>query len=256
MEELHYVPIKDIRPNPYQPRIHFDSKKLEELAQSIRENGIIQPLIVRKSAIVGYELLAGERRLRASQLAGLSTVPVVIKDLTDDHLLYQSIIENLQRADLNPIEEAKSYQKLIEKGLTHEEIAHIMGKSRPYITNCLRLLNLSAPLLEAVEIGTLSQGHARLLLPLTPEQQENWLKKILETGLSVRQLEQQLAKKKQKQAVKKDLFIKEEEEQLRQVLGTEVTIQQQKNGKGKLNIHFSNTEELERIINNLKETCE
>ncbi len=220
MEELHYIPIKDIRPNPYQPRIHFDPKKLEELAQSIKENGIIQPLIVRKSAIVGYELLAGERRLRASQLAGLSTVPVVIKELTDDHLLYQSIIENLQRADLNPIEEAKSYQKLMEKGLTHEEIAHIMGKSRPYITNCLRLLNLSASPLEAVETGTISQGHARLLLPLTPKQQENWLQKILTTELSVRQFKQQ------------------------------------KNGKGQLSIHFSTREELERIINNLKESCE
>ena len=119
MEEFKYLDISEIIPNPYQPRIHFEEEKLEELAQSIRVNGLIQPLIVRKSDIIGYELLAGERRLRASQLASLTKVPVVVKTLSDEDMLYQSIIENLQRADLNPIEEAASYKKLLDRGLTH-----------------------------------------------------------------------------------------------------------------------------------------
>ena len=126
MEELHYLKIKDIQANPYQPRLHFDEEKLLELAQSIKENGVIQPIIVRRSPLIGFELLAGERRLRASQLAGLTEIPAVIKHLSDDDLLYQAIIENLQRSDLNPIEEAHSYEKLIEKGLTHDEIAQII----------------------------------------------------------------------------------------------------------------------------------
>ena len=175
MEELKYIEIGEITPNPYQPRIHFEEEKLEELAQSIRANGLIQPLIVRKSAIIGYELLAGERRLRASQLAGLTKVPVIIKELSDEDMLYQSIIENLQRADLNPIEEATSYKKLLDRGLTHEEMAQIMGKSRPYISNSLRLLNLSDKLRQSVASNQLSQGHARLLVPLSAEDQESWL---------------------------------------------------------------------------------
>lgn len=254
MEELHYVPVKDIRPNPYQPRTHFDQEKLEELAQSIRENGLIQPLVVRKSAVLGYELLAGERRLRACQLAGLETVPVILKTLTDDELLYQAIIENLQRADLNPIEEAHSYQKLIEKGLTHEEIAQIMGKSRPYITNILRLLNLSDTVLQAVKEGELSQGHARLLLSQSPSQQQDWAKKIIEEGLSVRQLETLLAQKTHKKKTGKlaNLFLTAEEKSLQQLLGTPVSIQQKKNGQGEIRISFADIDEYQRIINNLK----
>lgn len=254
MEELQTVPIKDIIPNPYQPRMVFDPEKLEELAQSIKENGLIQPLIVRKSAIVGYELLAGERRLRASQLAGLSQVPVVIKDLTDEQLLYQAIIENLQRADLNPIEEARSYQKLIEKGLTHEEIAQIMGKSRPYITNLLRLLNLTEKSIEAVEAGKISQGHARLLLSQSPKKQEEWVDRIIEQGLSVRQVEKGLTRQKNplKKEQNSNLFIAEEEATLRQLLGTPVKLKQAKNGQGELRISFSSTEEYDRIINTIK----
>lgn len=254
MEELQYLPIKEISPNPYQPRLHFEAEKLEELAHSIRENGIIQPLIVRRSAIIGYELLAGERRLRASQLAGLQTVPVVIKTLSDEEMMYQSIIENLQRADLNPIEEAKSYQQLIERGLTHEEIAQIMGKSRPYITNSTRLLQLCAPVQQALETGLITQGHARLLISYTEKAQENWLQIILEKELSVRSLESLLAadKKKQTKKKRKNTFIEEEEKKLKQLLGTHVQIQQQKNGQGKLLISFSNLKEFERIIQHLK----
>ncbi|CRH89478.1 ParB family chromosome partioning protein [Chlamydia trachomatis] len=252
MEALEYLSLTDITPNPYQPRLHFDDEKLAELAQSIRENGLIQPIIVRKSAIFGYELLAGERRWRASQLAGLETIPAVVKELSDMDMLYQSIIENLQRADLNPIEEARSYQKLLQKGLTHDEIAQIMGKSRPYITNILRLLNLSQALIEAVENGKLSQGHARLLIPLDEKSQLEWLDKLTASDISVRKLEQLLDEKKQEKVAKQNLFIQEEEKELRKKLGTAVKIKQQKNGQGSLTISFSTSKELERIIQSLK----
>lgn len=252
MEELQYLKIKDIQANPYQPRLHFDPEKLAELAQSIKENGIIQPIIVRKSAVFGYELLAGERRLRASQLAGLSEIPAVVKELSDDDLLYQAIIENLQRSDLNPIEEAHSYEKLIKKGLTHDEIAQIMGKSRPYISNLLRLLTLSETTQQAVEEGKISQGHARQLISLSPNQQAQWVAKIQEKDISVRSLEKQLATKKTKSSSKPNQFILEEEKKLAQWFGTKVSIQQKKNGSGELIIPFQNLEEFERIINSLK----
>ena len=252
MEELHYLKIKDIQANPYQPRLHFDEEKLLELAQSIKENGVIQPIIVRRSPLIGFELLAGERRLRASQLAGLTEIPAVIKHLSDDDLLYQAIIENLQRSDLNPIEEAHSYEKLIEKGLTHDEIAQIMGKSRPYITNLLRLLHLSESTRQAVETGKITQGHARQLVALSERQQAEWVQKIQEKDISVRKLETILSSKKKKTIRKSNQFISEEEEKLAKLLGTKVTIQQKKNGSGQLTIQFQNIEEFERIINSLK----
>ena len=252
MEELHYLKIKDIQANPYQPRLHFDEEKLLELAQSIKENGVIQPIIVRRSPLIGFELLAGERRLRASQLAGLTEIPAVIKHLSDDDLLYQAIIENLQRSDLNPIEEAHSYEKLIKKGLTHDEIAQIMGKSRPYITNLLRLLHLSESTRRAVETGKITQGHARQLVALSERQQAEWVQKIQEKDISVRQLETILSSKKKKTIRKSNQFISEEEEKLAKLLGTKVTIQQKKNGSGQLTIQFQNIEEFERIINSLK----
>ncbi|MGQ7355072.1 ParB/RepB/Spo0J family partition protein [Streptococcus suis] len=252
MEELHYLKIKDIQANPYQPRLHFDEEKLLELAQSIKENGVIQPIIVRRSPLIGFELLAGERRLRASQIAGLTEIPAVIKHLSDDDLLYQAIIENLQRSDLNPIEEAHSYEKLIEKGLTHDEIAQIMGKSRPYITNLLRLLHLSESTRQAVETGKITQGHARQLVALSEKQQAEWVQKIQEKDISVRQLETILSSKKKKTIRKSNQFVAEEEEKLAKLLGTKVTIQQKKNGSGQLTIQFQNIEEFERIINSLK----
>ena len=132
MEKLEKIAVKDIRTNPFQPRKVFDQEKLEELAQSIKENGLIQPIIVRKSPIIGFELLAGERRFRASKIAGLELVPAIIKELTDQEMMRQAIIENLQREDLNPIEEAISYQKLVDHGYKHDQIAQFMGKSRPY----------------------------------------------------------------------------------------------------------------------------
>ncbi|HFI0119667.1 TPA: ParB/RepB/Spo0J family partition protein [Streptococcus suis] len=252
MEELRTIKISDIHPNPYQPRIHFDEKKLEELAQSIKENGLIQPIIVRKSSVIGYELLAGERRWRASQLTGMTEIPAIVKELSDDDLLYQAIIENLQRSDLNPIEEATSYQKLISKGLTHDEIAQIMGKSRPYISNLLRLLNLSEQTQEAVKAGKISQGHARQLVACSAEKQAVWVQEIIEKDLSVRALEKILSKKKKTKVQHKNQFLKEQENILNQLLGTPTKILQKKNGCGEIRISFNSLEEFDRIINNLK----
>lgn len=252
MEELQTLPISDIQPNPYQPRLHFSEEKLAELAQSIKENGLIQPIIVRKSSLIGYELLAGERRLRASQLAGLTTIPAIVKELTDDDLLYQSIIENLQRSDLSPIEEAQSYQSLLSKGLTHDEIAQIMGKSRPYISNLLRLLNLSVASKQAVEEGVISQGHARALLGLSEAKQAEMVQLIRSKDLTVRALEKRLADKKKKKGPSKNAFLTEQEKILTRQLGTSTKIIQQKNGRGEIRIEFKNLDEFERIINSLK----
>ena len=253
MEELKLIHIKDIQKNPYQPRKEFSKEKIEELAQSIKENGLIQPIIVRQSPVIGYEILAGERRYRASIAAGLSEVPVIIKNLSDQDMMIHSIIENLQREDLNPIEEAKAYQSLIDKGYTHADIAEKMGKSRPYITNLVRLLTLPDFILTEVEAGKLSQAHARLLIQLSTDEQKKLLYRIQTEDLSVRQVEHLLKEEKNKKKSKeKNHFIKEEEENLKKLLGLDVQIRLQKKEAGKITISFHNQEEYQRFINSLK----
>ena len=253
MEELKLIRISDIQKNPYQPRKEFSKEKIEELAQSIKENGLIQPIIVRQSPVIGYEILAGERRYRASIAAGLSEVPVIIKKLSDQDMMIHSIIENLQREDLNPIEEAKAYQSLIDKGYTHADIAEKMGKSRPYITNLVRLLTLPDFILTEVEAGKLSQAHARLLIQLSTDEQKKILYRIQTEDLSVRQVEHLLKEEKNKKKSKeKDHFIKEEEENLKKLLGLDVQIRLQKKEAGKITISFHNQEEYQRFINSLK----
>ncbi|MFS9145389.1 ParB/RepB/Spo0J family partition protein [Streptococcus infantis] len=253
MEELKLIRISDIQKNPYQPRKEFSKEKIEELAQSIKENGLIQPIIVRQSPVIGYEILAGERRYRASIAAGLTEVPVIIKKLSDQDMMVHSIIENLQREDLNPIEEAKAYQSLIEKGYTHADIAAKMGKSRPYITNLVRLLTLPDFILNEVEAGKLSQAHARLLIQLSTDEQKKLLYRIQTEDLSVRQVEHLLKEEKNKKKTKeKDHFIKEEEENLKKLLGLDVQISLKKKEAGKITISFHNQEEYQRFINSLK----
>lgn len=246
------ISITDIQKNPYQPRKEFDREKLDELAQSIKENGVIQPIIVRQSPVIGYEILAGERRYRASLLAGLRSIPAVIKQLSDQEMMVQSIIENLQRENLNSIEEARAYESLVEKGFTHAEIADKMGKSRPYISNSIRLLSLPEPILSEVESGKLSQAHARSLVGLNKEQQDYFFQRIIEEDISVRKLEALLTEKKQKKLQKNDHFIQNEEEQLKKLLGLDVEIKLSKKDSGKIIISFSNQEEYSRIINSLK----
>ena len=246
------ISITDIQKNPYQPRKEFDREKLDELAQSIKENGVIQPIIVRQSPVIGYEILAGERRYRASLLAGLTSIPAVVKQLSDQEMMVQSIIENLQRENLNPIEEARAYESLVEKGFTHAEIADKMGKSRPYISNSIRLLSLPDAILSEVENGKLSQAHARSLVGLNKEQQDYFFQRIIEEDISVRKLEALLTEKKQKKLQKNDYFIQNEEEQLKKILGLDVEIKLSKKDSGKIIIAFSNQEEYSRIINSLK----
>ena len=252
MEEFKIVQIKDIQKNPYQPRKEFSEEKIQELAQSIKENGLIQPIIVRKSPVLGYEILAGERRYRASIAAGLSEVPVIVKQLSDQDMMLHSIIENLQRENLNPIEEAKAYQSLIDKGFTHTEIAEKMGKSRPYITNLVRLLGLPKHILTEVESGKLSQAHARLLIQLSSDKQDKLLNRIQTENLSVRQVEQILQKTKKISKKEKDHFVKEEEQTLKKILGLDVHIKLQKKDSGKITISFHNQGEYQQFINSLK----
>ena len=252
MEKFEIISITDIQKNPYQPRKEFDREKLDELAQSIKENGIIQPIIVRQSPVIGYEILAGERRYRASLLAGLRSIPAVVKQLSDQEMMVQSIIENLQRENLNPIEEARAYESLVEKGFTHAEIADKMGKSRPYISNSIRLLSLPEQIISEVENGKLSQAHARSLVGLNKEQQDYFFQRIIEEDISVRKLEALLTEKKQKKQQKNDHFIQNEEEQLKKLLGLDVEIKLSKKDSVKIIISFSNQEEYSRIINSLK----
>ena len=252
MEEFKIVQIKDIQKNPYQPRKEFSEEKIQELAHSIKENGLIQPIIVRKSPVLGYEILAGERRYRASIAAGLSEVPVIVKQLSDQDMMLHSIIENLQRENLNPIEEAKAYQSLIDKGFTHTEIAEKMGKSRPYITNLVRLLGLPKHILIEVESGKLSQAHARLLIQLSSDKQDKLLNRIQTENLSVRQVEQILQKTKKSSKKEKDHFVKDEEQKLKKILGLDVQIKLQKKDSGKISISFHNQDEYQQFINSLK----
>ena len=252
MEEFKIVQIKDIQKNPYQPRKEFSEEKIQELAHSIKENGLIQPIIVRKSPVLGYEILAGERRYRASIAAGLSEIPVIIKQLSDQDMMLHSIIENLQRENLNPIEEAKAYQSLIDKGFTHTEIAEKMGKSRPYITNLVRLLGLPKHILTEVESGRLSQAHARLLIQLSSDKQDKLLNRIQTENLSVRQVEQILQKTKKSSKKEKDHFVKDEEQKLKKILGLDVQIKLQKKDSGKISISFHNQDEYQQFINSLK----
>ncbi|WP_162012023.1 ParB/RepB/Spo0J family partition protein [Streptococcus sp. S784/96/1] len=254
-EHLQIIKIDHIQKNPYQPRLQFNQEELKDLANSISENGLIQPIIVRKSSIFGYELIAGERRLRASKMAGLIEIPAIIKNISDEDSMKQAIIENLQRSNLNPIEEAKAYQQMIDKNqVTHEDLARYMGKSRPYISNLLRLLNLPKPIQEAVISAQLSQGHARVLLSINDvEKQLFWLKEIHDKQLSVRQLESLiLGKKKKILPTSKNLFITHYEKELSQKLGLPVSITSDKSHRGKVSIHFSNQEDFHRIINSLK----
>lgn len=256
-DTLTLINITDISPNPYQPRLSFKGEELEELAQSIRANGLIQPIIVRESAILGYELIAGERRLKAAKLAGLTQIPALIKQISPQKSMQLAIIENLQRSDLNPIEEAQAYQQLLHKTpMTHEELAQFMGKSRPYISNSLRLLKLPDTLSQAVKNQTLSAGHARLLLSLkSTEEQEKWLQKIQEENISVRQLETLLNKtpQKRKKETNKDIFTNYQEAELSKQLGLPVKIVRSKNSrKGEVRLIFQSDDDLNRIINKLK----
>lgn len=254
-ETVQEVKLKEIRPNPYQPRKAFAPEALEELKESILQHGILQPIIVRKS-IKGYEIVVGERRYRAAKEAGLSTVPVVVRELNDKEMMELALLENIQREDLSPIEEASAYQSLMAHlDLTQEQLAVRIGKSRPHVANHLRLLALPADIQQFISDGKLSMGHGRALLGLKKKDKlQPVAEKVIKEQLNVRQLEQlvqhlneNVPRETEKPKKEKDVFIRERESLLREKFGTSVIINQKKK-KGKIEIEFLSQEDLERIL--------
>jgi ParB family chromosome partitioning protein len=245
------VPLASISPNPHQPRAPIRDQDLVELAASIQEHGILQPLLVTRAG-EGYQLIAGERRWRAARLAGLQEVPVLVKDVAPREMLELALVENLQRADLNPLEEAAAYFQLLEEfGLTQEQIARRVGKSRVAVANTLRLLKLSNPVQEALLAGKISEGHARALLGLEQaEAQEAALRTVLRNGLSVRQTEelvrQMSGARERKTAREKPPETRALESRFREALGTRVNLTRTEKG-GRIIIYFYSDEELDAL---------
>ena len=254
---IDYIDINDIKPNSNQPRKTFDEDKLNELAASIEEHGLIQPLVLRK-AEKGYEIVAGERRWRAARKIGIREIPCIVRELTDEENMLLAIIENMQREDLNPIEEAEGIRQMIETyGLTQEEVSKSVGKSRPYIANSLRLLRLPETVRKYIEDGSLSTGHAKAIAAVSDEKKQIELAEVaIRDGLSVRQLEKLAQQDKRgvktrSRVKQKTADVKRVEEDLKNALGTKVTLNQ-KGKKGKIEIEFYSKDELERLIELLK----
>lgn len=254
---ISYIEINDIKPNSNQPRKTFDEEKLDELASSIKEHGLIQPVVLR-SVKNGYEIVAGERRWRAARKIGLKEIPCIVKELTDEENMLLAIIENMQREDLNPIEEAEGISQMIDTyGLTQEQVSKSVGKSRPYITNSLRLLKLPEEIRKYVADGLLSSGHARAIVSAgSIARQMEIAEAAVKNGLSVRQIEKMAQEKKSSAGSKakprqKNADVKRVEDDLKDVLGTKVTLNQ-KGKKGKIEIEFYSREDLERLIELLK----
>ncbi len=252
-----HVSVDSISPNPRQPRQDFHAEELEELTDSIREHGVIQPLIVTPANQADrYTLIAGERRLQAARMAGLASVPVIVRDATDQQRLELALIENVQRADLNPLEEAEAYRQLYEDfSLSHEDISRRVGKSRVAVTNTMRLLRLPDSVKNALIEERISEGHARALLALsTPEAQSAALKTVISQDLTVRKTEELVRKLSgEKKASLKTVplpEITELEERLRTSLGTKVTLRSGKKG-GSLTIHYYSNEELDALLGRL-----
>ncbi len=249
--------INELKPNMFQPRKDFDDETISELASSIKEKGILQPLVVRTIS-GGYEIIAGERRWRAAQRAGITRVPIIIKEATDREVLELALIENLQREDLNPIEEAVAYQQLIDEfELTHEDVSRQIGKDRSTITNQLRLLKLPEEAKKALIAGDITAGHARAILSIeSSAEAREALKAIQKQKLSVRkteQLIQNISKRKKKDAKPRsdDMYIRQITDELKKSLSTQVRIVG-KQGKGKIEIDYYSNEELERLTSILK----
>lgn len=257
------VPLSEIRPNPRQPRRFFDDQKIAELADSVRDQGILQPLVVRKVA-GGYELILGERRFRAAQRAEMEHVPVIVKDASDAESLEMALVENIQREELTPIEEALAYRQLMEEfDLTQEQVARRVGKSRPTVTNLLRVLNLPDEIRDAVDAGSLSTGHARALLALdTPVEQLRVGRRVIQRGLSVRETEALVARadataetdppgRGAEKTARLDLFLKTLQDDLIRALGTKVSLVPRQRG-GRIQIDYYSNEELEGLVKRLK----
>jgi ParB family transcriptional regulator, chromosome partitioning protein len=256
-ETLATLPVARIRPGKYQPRTKMDQQALAELAASIRSQGLMQPLLVRPVDRERYELIAGERRWRAAQMAGLEEVPVLVRDVPDEAALALSLIENIQRENLNPMEEAAGIQRLIDEfKMTHEQAADAVGRSRTATTNLLRLLKLARPVQEMVMEGALDMGHARALLALDPARQIEAAHRVAAKGLSVREAEalvqSSVRGKSQKGAPRRDRDLERLEEELSASLGTTVEIRAAKKGSGKLLVHYSSLDHLDELLKKLR----
>jgi len=250
------LPVTRIRPGRYQPRTKMDQQALAELAASIRSQGLMQPLLVRPVDRDRYELVAGERRWRAAQMAGLDEVPVLVREVPDDAALAMSLIENIQRENLNPIEEAAGLQRLVDEfRMTHEQVADAIGRSRSATTNLLRLLRLAKPVQEMLMEGALEMGHARALLALDGARQIEAGKRVAAKGLSVRETEalvQHMLRGPAARRKKGDRDLARLEEEVSERLGTTVEIRSGKKGRGKLVVHYSSLDHLEQLLKKLR----
>jgi ParB family transcriptional regulator, chromosome partitioning protein len=252
------LPLARLRPGKYQPRTSMNPESLAELADSIRAQGVMQPILVRPVGDDLYEIIAGERRFRASQLAGLSEVPVLVKNVPDEAALAMALIENIQREDLNPLEEAQGVQRLIrEFSFTHEQAAQAIGRSRSATSNLLRLLNLAAPVQEMLLGGRLDMGHARALLAVDAAHQVQLGHQIVLKGLSVREAEALVARSQREASVpavgaKRSRDVERLEEELADTLGAVVHLNADAKGKGKLVIQFSSLDQLDGIVERLR----
>lgn len=256
-DTLRDLDVSQLQPGKYQPRAHMDQASLTALADSIKSQGVMQPIIVRKLQQNGYEIIAGERRWRAAQIAGLKQVPVVIREVADEAALAMALIENIQREDLNPIEEALGIQRLInEFAMTHEGAAEAVGRSRSAVSNLLRLLNLPKSVQDMVLQGTLDMGHARALLPLATAKQLEAAHEITHKGLSVREAEKLVAKLLKPEVPKKHLGLDRDtlrlQEDLAEKLGAKVTIKHDKKGAGQLIIDYADLAQLDGLIQRIK----
>jgi len=254
--DLRMMKVTQLAPGKYQPRTQMDSESLQELADSIRAQGLMQPILAREVAS-GYEIIAGERRWRAAQLAGLAEIPVLLREVADDAVAAMALIENIQREDLNAIDEAHGLQRLIQEfGMTHDAVAQAVGKSRTSVSNLLRLLNLSRPVQDMLTAGLIEMGHARALLPLHAGVQRELAHEIETRGLSVREVERRVARLKDntsaqpaRQAVSRDIL--RLEEALSDALGMTAHVQTNNKGSGKLTLQFASTEELQGLLQKL-----
>ena len=258
-EEVRMLPVDSLRAGPHQPRQAFDESKLEELANSIRESGVLQPVIVR-SAGAGYEIVAGERRLRAARMAGRSELPAIIRNYSDDEVMVLSLVENVQRHDLNPIDKAQAYRRLTTRlSATQEDVAKRLGLDRSSVSNMMRLLDLPAEIQDLVRAGSMGMGHARALLPLGDEgRQLTMAERVVREGLSVRAVEEAVrstrdprkAPKRRSQPLKTPQ-VRALEDELRALLGTKVSIQDRR-GKGKITIEYYSNEDFEGVLERLR----
>ncbi len=256
-EQQRTLPVGHIQPGKYQPRTRMDSASLEELAASIRVQGLMQPILVRPLGEDRYEIIAGERRWRAAQMAGLSEVSTLIREIPDEAALAMALIENIQRENLNPLEEALGLQRLIDEfSMTHQQAADAVGRSRPAASNLLRLLQLAAPAQELLMSGEIDMGHARALLPLAGALQVQLAQRVVQKGLSVRETERlvqyALRAPKDSPPPKPDRDVLRLQEELADLLGAQVAIRANKRGAGKVLIEFGDLDQLEGILQRLR----